>query len=221
MAVRRLVGAALPPTRTLVLELDEPDRRALIERKSRIVLAKASGGAPPNAVWLACAPAAVTTVVWTETYGLYAGSIPERSGASILVVASVQPAVERVSYAFLGHAFAPPAAADLPRRHYEVRNVAGYPVAFGLLQTATVNDVLVTAPLNAVVLPPDGGADFAHFDTLYVWVQAGIFGATVATHVQQTTTTVMYGGGERVKRYRYDARTSLFLSPGPPPEARS
>jgi hypothetical protein len=222
MAVRRLVGAALAPTRTLVLELGEPDLRALIQCNSRVALAKASGSAPLNAIWLAWAPAAVTTVVWTETYGLYAGAIPQRSGASIRVVASVQPAAERASYAFLGHAFAPPVvAADLPRRHYEIRNVSRSPAAFGLLQAATIDGVLVTAPLNAVVLPPDVGADFAHFDTVYLWLQAGVFGATVAAHISQATTTIVYAAGERVKRYRYDARTSLFLPLALPPEDRT
>ncbi len=215
MAVRRLVGSALPPTRTLVLELDEADVHALSARKSRIVLAKSSGGAPPNAVWLAWAPAAVTTVVWTETYGLYAGAIPQRSGARIHVVAAVHPAVERAVYAFLGHAFAPPmAAAELPRRHYEIRNVSPVPAAFGLLQAATVDAVPVTAPLNAVVLPPGVGAEFAHFDTVHVWVQAGVFGSTAAAHVPHATTNIVYERGERVKRYRYDARASLF-SPSP------
>lgn len=218
MAVRRLVGAVLPPTRTLVLELAEPDLRVAVERKSRIALAKATGEAPPNAIWLACLPAAVTTVVWAEIYGLYAAPIPERSGAAIRAVASVYPAGERVGYSFLGHAFAPPVAVtDLPRRHYEIRNASRSPAAFGLLQAATVDGDRVTAPLNAVVLPPGAGADFAHFDTLYVWLQAGVVGATVAAHVPPAT-TIVYVGSERMKRYRYDARASRFLPFAPPSE---
>lgn len=209
--LRRLAETLPPGTRALVIELDELGFRTLLRDRARIGLARASGVARPNAIWLAWSPEPLTTVSWTEAYSVYAAAIPERSGAAIFAAASA-PALERAVHPFLGDAFAPPVVAnDLPPGHYGIRNVSPSARAFGLLQAAAIGGTVITSLLNAVVLPPGFAADFTGFDRLYLWVQGGISGATAIAEIDRPVTTIVYAGGEYVKFYRYDPRTSLFI----------
>ncbi len=197
---------------TLVLEVDAADVRALLRQGARIVLARAKAGSVPNAVWLAFEPKPSTTVAWADAYGVYAGAVPERGGAPIRIIASREPAVARAAHAFLGQAFAPPAAdSAIPRRRYEVRNAATVAVAFGLLQAATIDGTRVRAPLNVVVLPPGHTAEFANLGVAYAWVQAGIAGATTMVELPPAAVAVVQPGRGPMHRFRYDSTLSLFV----------
>ncbi len=201
---------------TLVVVLDDAGLALLGRERARIALARGSGRARPNAVWLAWAPQPVTTICWTAPYGVYAAAVSERNGAAIRLLASA-PALERAVHPFLGDGFASPIGCEaLPRRHYGIRNDSPYTHAFGLLQSATIGETALDPPLNAVVLPPGFSADFTDFDMLYLWARAGVWGTTVTAEIEPPVTAFAHTSGERTMRYRYDAQTRLFApSPGP------
>lgn len=200
---------------SLVLDVDDAALRRLSKTRVRIVVAKPSGNSKPNVAWLADEPGRTTTIRWDEAYGLYAAQVPVRDGAHIAIIAAAHPAADCVIYPFAGMAFGDPVMDGLiPRRHYDVRNDAAGAVTFGLLQEATINDRVVRAPLNAVVLPPGLTADFAAVKTVYVWMQAEIEGGSIISHVPADAAVVAFDPAHRVHRFRFDERTGTFAPTG-------
>ncbi|HEV2738663.1 MAG TPA: hypothetical protein VGU66_08805 [Candidatus Elarobacter sp.] len=203
---------------SLVLDVDDTGLRRLSKTRARIIVAKPSGTSKPNVAWLANEPSETTTIRWDEAYGLYAAHVPVRDCAQIAIVAAVHPAEDCVIYPFAGTAFGDPVTdGRIPRRHYDVRNDDRRPATFGLLQHATINDLAVGAPLNAVVLPPGLTADFAAVTTLYVWTQAGLEAGSIISHVPADAAVVTFDPVHRARRCRFDDRTGTFAKTGGEP----
>jgi hypothetical protein len=202
----------MPQEHTLVVEIDAAGLRALGAGEARLAIGKSVGSAPPSAAWLAWVPSGSNTIVWSETYGVFAARVPGASAAPLQLLASVHPAAERTIYPFLGDAFAEPSPAhDIPRRHYDVRNDAPFAAAFGLLQAATLNGAAVVAPVNAVVLPPGFIADFSAMAKLYVWAQRGPLAGAPVAHVPADAAVVEFAPGDAAKHYRYDSASAVFV----------
>jgi hypothetical protein len=200
---------------SLVLDVDDAGLRRLSKAGVRIVVAKPSGNIKPTVAWLADEPSPITTIRWDEACGLYAAHVPVGDGARIAIVAAVHPAADCMIYPFAGTAFSDPVMDErIPRRHYDVRNDGTAPVTFGLLQDATINDRVVRAPLNAVVLPPGLTADFAVTTMIYVWTQAGIEGGSIISHVPADAAVVAFDSAHRARRCRFDDRTETFAATG-------
>lgn len=202
-------------THRLVLEMAEADVRSSADRGRRIAIAKPSGSAPPNVVWLALEPALSRTILWARTCGVFAASVPGRAGAEIAVVASVHPAVDRALYVFSGDAFEKPAYEPrIPGEHYDVHNASPSRTAFGLLQSAVVDGVPVLSPVNAVVVQPRFTADFIAVDDLYVWLGDGVVGGTAMAHVPAGAEKIAFSPGDHVRRYHYDSVAAAFQPAG-------
>ncbi|HEY6234001.1 MAG TPA: hypothetical protein VIW69_02720, partial [Candidatus Elarobacter sp.] len=173
--------ALVAQTFTLTLEIAEASLRLLTESDVQIVVAKTPAGGSPGVAWLVWEPAPLNTVIWEETYGIYAAELPEHDGAPIRMTASIYPARERSIYRYRDTSFAEPLASQrIPPRHFDVSNDTASSSAFGLLQAATINGELVRAPVTVVVVPSTFTADFAAVTTVHVWTQAAGAGGIVA-----------------------------------------
>ena len=203
------------PQNTLVVEIDDASLRTLSRAGHRVILARAVGNSRPTVAWLACEPRGRTTVVWDDAYGLYAAHYVLAEGEPLCAVDVVHPAVDGAIYPFDGRWFgAPLAAPNVPRGHFDVRNDAKVGEAFGLLQSATIDGVVLTSPLNAIVLPQGFTADFSAMSAVYVWTAAAAAAGTVVSNVPVDEATVRFDAGDSAKTCRYDGHSSTFRPDG-------
>ncbi len=197
-------------TYTLVIEIDAESHSILASAASRVVVTKQNATGTSTVAWLAWDPCPSTTIVWHETYGLYAASAALTGETALRVTAETHPAIDRAIYPFRGAGFDLPASDEgIPRRHYDVRNESNFAATFGLLQAATINGELIRGPINAAVVPPDFTADFTPPSTLRIWAQRAVNGGTVVT-VPQNACVVAYDSGRRTVHVQYDHRSRRF-----------
>jgi hypothetical protein len=195
---------------TVGFEIDGESLAALTSADARIVVAKHGAASSGHVAWLAWTPSGRDTLVWRESYGLYAAEAAPRQGSPIVPAAVVDPALERTIYPFGEDGFrAHRPASHLPAQHYDVRNDTRSATTFGLLQWAAVNGTAVRSPLNAVVVPAGFTADFAALRTLSIWCAPGARSGSIA-RIPGTAAVVVFDEMRRTARLRYDARSAGF-----------
>lgn len=181
----------------------------LAARGERLVLAQPAGNAPPNLTWLVLPPVRQSTIAWSDACGLYA-AVPAARGSPVAVHSAVYPALDGVLYPFGVDAFRAPLGAPIPARHYDVRNDAPFPLAFGLLQTATIGERTILAPVNAVVLPSGLRASFTPASRVYVWLQTAVAAGTVLAVPLGVRPIVLDPAGSS-QLCRYDEDSALVV----------
>jgi hypothetical protein len=196
----------------LTVVLDAAGVRVLAGRGHRIAVAKSGAAGIPSVVWIAVPPAVLVTITWNETYGVFAGSVPTQAGSSIEIVASLYPARDRSTYAFLDGSFSSPTTEHrIPRNHYDVQNASPAAAAFGLLQAVTAGGRHSIRPVNLIVLPAGGAADFVPDCDIFVWSDAASTSGAVVSHVPARALVVSYASGPPAQRCRYDVDADAFL----------
>jgi hypothetical protein len=201
-----------PVTRTVVVEFGARASRALAQDRSRLLVAKAFGGAVPEIVWLACEPEPFTTITWSETYGVYAGPIPSPEGDPAKATAAVYPAAPGSVYDFLGSLFGTPQrVADLGDGRFSVRNRAPHQLAFGLTQSAFVNGAETNGPVNFAVVPVQQTAEFAASMRIVMWTQPHGASGQLVRRFPAHSTMVELGDGPALRRFRYDPSSARFI----------
>ncbi len=200
-------GQPICPKLTVILEVDSAHLRILEQASASIVIAKPMARGTTNVAWLAWRPLERNTIIWEETYGIYAARGSPAPEHSIRIDYSVFPAVDRIVYSFAGPCLGRPVSdLEIPRGHFEIRNVSSEPATIGLLQAATINGKLVLSPVNAVVVPHEFTADFAAVTkSLMVWTQPGVVSGMLIP-APASATSMNFDDGIRVKRYQYDGR---------------
>lgn len=195
---------------TIGFEIDGESLAALTGADARIVIAKHGAESSGHVAWLAWTPSGCDTLVWRESYGLYAAEAAPREGSPIVPAAVVDPALERAIYPFGEDGFrAHRPASHLPAQHYDVRNDTRSATTFGLLQWAAVNGTAVRSPLNAVVVPAGFTADFTALRTLSIWCAPGARSGS-AERIPGTAAVVLFDERRRTARLRYDPHASGF-----------
>ncbi len=195
----------------LLIEADETGLRKLTDARKSFVVAKRTGNAIPNVVWLAWHPSIRNVITWDDSYGLYASEIPTSHGSVPQILDFVYPASDGVAYRFAGTMFASPHDRHgIPRGHYDVDNSAPFTATFGLVQTALLNGSLICSRLNAVALPSGLTADFSPGTTLYVWTDGGLHSGAVISRIPNDATEIDFSR-VRTARCRYEASAGLFV----------
>jgi hypothetical protein len=195
----------------LVIEAGEAALRNLTEAQRSIVVAKRTGNAIPDVVWLAWHPSIRNVITWDDSYGLYASEIPTSHGSVPQILDFVYPARDGAAYPFAGTMFASPHDRDgIPRGHYDVDNSAPFTATFGLVQTALLNGILICSRLNAVALPSGLTADFSPGTTLYVWTDGGLQSGAVISRIPDDATVIDFSR-TRTARCCYDTDTRSFV----------
>jgi hypothetical protein len=197
---------------TLIVMLDAAGLRALTSRRHRIVTGRAGAGTVPSVVWTAVPPAVLVTITWSDTYGLFAGTVPGQGGSSIEIVASLYPARDRATYVFRDGALSDPATEPrIPKNHYDVKNATPEAAAFGLLQAVSVSGRHSLCPVKLVVLPAGAAADFVPDRHIVVWTDADAASGTVVAHVPARALVISYTSGIATQRCRYDVDADAFF----------
>jgi hypothetical protein len=202
---------------SIAFEIDAPAIGAFSATGSRIVIARHGGDGRANVAWLAWTPSGSDTVSWGESYGLFAAGPALREGSGLRIAATLDAAQDRSVYPFSGGAFgAREQTPNVPLGHYDVRNESPGAMAFGLIQTATLNGAQRCSPLNAVVVAPQLSADFIALTSVSIWVQRDTESASIV-RVPATAAVISFSADRRAG-CRYDPKSAAFvctLIPGP------
>jgi len=195
---------------TLVLEIDPSSLRAMAQAGSRTIVAKHCGDRKLVVAWLAWEPSARDTVVWEESYGLFAAGTAQ-DGVALRLLAVVDHAIDGALYPFSGSGFGrPQLRANIPPGHYEIQNDAPFALTFGLVQAAAINGRLRRSPMHAVGVGPGNPVDFAPMTTISVWTEGGVEIGSIV-RVPPYATTITFHAARRVERCLYDPDGRRFV----------
>lgn len=187
-------------TNSVVLDVDA-DVAAGLSPDSRLVLARAAKGARPNVAWLTWIPASTNSVSWAEQYGIFVASVVNVVGRPLRIVAATEAVSDRTLTVYSEAGFASSELlTHVPRRRYDVRNDAPFPLMFGLSAKALVNGETVESPLNAVVVPPGLTVDFSAPDVLYAWFSRWTESGTIIDGVPHDAASIGNSLGGAISR---------------------
>ncbi len=198
--------------RTLIVTLRGGD--LLGDAAPPIVVAKSGPRGVLSVVWIAFRPSRFVRICWTEAYGLFAAALPSRAGCTIRPIDTVHPARDGSAYTFRSGRFSDAMPrVRTARGHYDVQNASDAPLALGLLQTAAVNGVEITAPVNLVAVPPGGAADFGPVPDLVIWTQHRVRAGTIVSSAASNALRLSFAPAEATKRCTYDIAADVFSYP--------
>jgi hypothetical protein len=206
---------------SIELLIDPEHLQAIKSAKQHIILAKSvSETCTPNVVWQSFEPQADNVVTWSEEYGIYASSTKLVHGARILKTSSTPyPVQDAAAYTFEADAtfHGPDHGPIAPGQHQYtiINNVPPslYPsLAFGLVQSAIINDTLMcTRPLNAQAVPAQQRVTFTPFTSVYIWLQPVLASGTMITHIPHNVAMVSFPSPVNAQMLKYDAQQHRFI----------
>jgi hypothetical protein len=170
-----------------------------------------AGGNLPIA-WLTFQPFQSNQVIWIENYSLYASTTMLQSGATINMTSTTMgPAQLGWLYSFQNGIFTGQSGSGST---FNTANQANSPsiLNFGLAQTANVNGVSVTAPLNAVPVLYNQQATFTPLEQISIFLSSYQNNGVVISQVAGNALNVTLSSQNPTANVGFnDATNSFYL----------
>lgn len=186
------------PTYELDITFDQAGLDALNASGQSVTIVKQSSGGKQTA-WISFKPQMANTVTWTEQYSVYSSTTNAQSGA-VIVTSSEATAIGGSSYNLntAGY-FDPGVSGAVGPTQYQIVN--GDPnltigttamVTAGLVQGASVNGAVVSAPMCAAGVLYNQTALFTPIETIMVFTSSYSDNGIVISQVSGNALTVQY-----------------------------
>lgn len=158
----------------LTIAIDDKSLEKIYGTNQSVTLVKrvgSSAGRGSDVAWVTFKPFEKNAVTWVENYHIYATSTLLQDGAKIdLTSRTASPVQDGWMYRFEHGKFA-----DTPggkAGSFHVDNQQDDNINFGLAQAATVNNMTVFAPLNAVPVNRNQTASFTPIETVSIYLSS-------------------------------------------------
>lgn len=183
---------------------------------TRVIVAKPTSGDEPNVAWQTFNPFQDNSLMWTESYGIYASNTEITHGAQLQQLSNTPiGAATNMEYTLdnagviMGPVDGGSANSFTLINQYNNKDF----ITAGLFQDANVNGVEIIG--NATSAAPvllASTAVMTPFTTVYIWLQSNINGNTVITEVTSPMTRLTFGGGVNEISVNYNTASGRFLS---------
>lgn len=162
--------------------------------------------------WLTFQPFQNNQISWVETYYLYATQTQLQAGATILMTSQTSAPVQLGPlYDFSGSIFSVDPSPGAPNT-YNVENLNGQSLTFGLAQFANINGASVMAPLNATPIGNDQQATFTPIETVSIYLSSFSNNGVVISQVAGSALTIELTSQQPVANVGFtDSSNSFFL----------
>lgn len=158
----------------LIIDIDKDSLKKIYNAKQSVTLVKqvgSSGAGDGNVAWVTFKPFESNTVTWIENYHVYGTSTLLKDGAKIVLTSHTENPVQAGwTYRFEQGQFT--GAAGGKAGAFHVNNQQRDSLNFGLAQAATVNNMPVLAPLNAVRVNMNEIASFTPIETVSIYLSS-------------------------------------------------
>lgn len=160
--------------------------------------------------WLNFQPLEENVVSWVENYSFYATTTQLVPGATIMQISnSGAPVQPGWNYVFAQGQFT--GGSGGASGTYNLRNQQqGNPLGFGLAQQASVNNVPVMAPLNAVPIPDNQSASFTPTETVSVFLSSASNNGVVLDRIASNALVVTLNAQSPSAQIGFNDATNTF-----------
>lgn len=203
-------------TYTLNISIDTNGLKALTQAGQKVTIVKQSSTGKPVA-WISFQPQTDNKISWTEQYSVYSSTTNIQSGA-VIQTSSEATAVGGSSYNLntAGY-FDPGVSGAVGANTYQIKNsdpnltVNGIEmVTGGLVQGATVNGGVVSAPMCATGILFKQHAEFTPIETIMVYTSSYANNGIVISRVSGDALTVEYTTNTEAS-IKYNDQNNVFI----------
>lgn len=164
---------------------------------------------PVTTAWLAFQPYQSNTITWTDSSNVYATSSPLQAFQQIGIL-SQTAAQAGLTYPFQQAQFGSPSSNGTGA--YAISNQQSNGLAFGLSATASVNNVNVTAPFNAVPVLNNQIGVFMPTDTVTILLTSCSTSGTIIPQLGGGLVVSLSGSSPSVSVGFNDTTNSFYVS---------
>lgn len=183
--------------------------------KSVVANPLAAGNLP--IAWIAFQPFLQNSVSWIENYNIYATTTQLMAGATIVQTSITGAPVQTGwTYTFAQGQFT--GATGGAAGTYTVTNEQGGMFNFGLSQQATVNNVVINAPLNAIPILNNESASFTPEENVSIFLSNTVNNGVVLSQVASNALTVTLTSQNATVNIGFTDSTNTFYLMAPAQE---
>lgn len=164
--------------------------------------------APAGVAWQAFQPLASNTVEWDDEYCAFATTTPLGPGAVLAINAQSPPMQLGLAEVFRNGGFTTQPQGGSAHVVANASSSGSY--AFGLMQSATINDVSALAPISAVPVLYNQAAFVSPADVISIFLSSATTGGTVLP-VPSNAFSVAASAGATGPTIGFNDRTNMFF----------
>lgn len=202
----------------LNIRIDDQSLKKIYDANQSVTLVKqvgSSAGRGSNVAWVTFKPFEDNSVVWIENYHIYGTNMVLKDGTKIVLTShTASPVQAGWTYRFAQGQFTDTAGKG---GSFQVDNQQDDNISFGLAQTATVNNMKVFAPLNAVPVHKNQTASFTPIETVSIYVSSYQDNGVVITSVAGNALSVELTSQEPTAAIGFNPQNNTFFISGKNP----
>lgn len=159
--------------------------------------------------WVAFQPLQQNQISWQEQYSMYATTTALQAGATIVMTSqTTQPIQTGWTYTFAQGQFQGTSGGS--QSTFNLSNQQQGSFSFGLSQTAVVNNVQVTAPLNAVPVAFNMNATFTPLETISLFLASYSNNGSVISQVASNALVITLSSQNPVANVGFNDQSNTF-----------